>query len=156
MMRRKPLTQSLEDDKHSANGEGGSYSHRAWYLYQHPMAILSLHQAAVPSTMASMDGMEARWPPICLQEVGSPRLPSVEVPHGTTPPNQRSCLYSSSLNDLYSPSLSIPSSLLHCVICIVPPVVSVVDVICLWLVLILQGATGIVHCLLNKQEEKMT
>ena len=155
-MHRKPLIQSLDDDKHSVNGEGGSYSHRDWYLHQHPMAILSLHRAAVPSTMASMDGMEARWPPICLQEVESTRLSSVEVPHGTTPPNQHSCLYSSSLNDLYALLLSIPSRLLHCVICIVPPVVSVVDVICLWLVLILQGATGIVHCLLNKQEEKMT
>lgn len=56
-------------------------------------------------------------------------------------------------NDPYSPLLSIPNSFLYCT---VPPVVSVVAIICLWLVLILQGATGIVHCLLNKQEEKTT
>lgn len=55
----KPLIQYLDNYKHSINGEGGSYHHDR-YLHQHPMAILSLQQAARPSTMAAMDQMGAR------------------------------------------------------------------------------------------------
>lgn len=63
------------------------------------------------------------------------------------------CLYSSSLND---PS-PIPSRLLHHIVWSpIPAVISLVAIIYLWLVLLLESTTGIVHCLLNKQEKKMT
>ena len=152
----KPLRQHLGGDRHSIKSEGGSYYYNDWYLGQHPMVLLTLRQAAIPSTTPSMDRMEARWPPICLQGVESTQLPSVELSPQKAIPPIKSVAPPLHLHDPYSPLLSVPSSLLCHATCTVPSMVSVVAVICLWLGLILQGTTGIVHCLLNKREERTT